>query len=123
MAAHISDSEFLILEYLWSQSEPQTFGNIMHHLSAHADKDWKKQTVNTFLLRLSKKGCLKVDKSGPHALYQAAFSREEYYGEYARKIVQDSFRGSLSSFVSAFTGSEKLSEAEKQRLLKYIEDL
>lgn len=51
----LSDSELMIMEYLWSANIPKTFSEIKTHFDLTTDKKWKKQTLNTFLLRLSKK--------------------------------------------------------------------
>ena len=86
-------------------------------------KEWKKQTVNTFLTRLAQKGFLNIDKSGKRAIYIPTVTSKEYYEEYAQKVLDDSFHGSLKNFICAFTGNHKLSGEEKAELLAYIEEL
>ena len=60
----MSATEFYILQYLWTRETPATFSEIMVHFNETEHKEWKKQTVNTFLSRLSQKGFLNIDKSG-----------------------------------------------------------
>ena len=50
----MSATEFYILQYLWTRETPATFAEIMVHFNEVEKKAWKKQTVNTFLSRLSK---------------------------------------------------------------------
>ena len=123
MPMNISETEFLILNYLWSQSEPKTFSQIMEHFNSCEKKDWKKQTLNTFLLRLTKKGYLIADKNAGRALYSPSISSEEYHQQYARQILDESFGSSLFNFISAFTGNKKLSKNEKEELLEYLKGL
>ena len=65
----MSATEFYILQYLWTRETPATFAEIMVHFNEVEKKAWKKQTVNTFLSRLSQKGFLNIDKSGKRAIY------------------------------------------------------
>lgn len=120
---NISESELLILEFLWSKETPQSFSDIMFYFSTQGNKTWKKQTVNTFLIRLSQKGYLKADKSSRKTYYIPIFSKEEYYCQYAHKILDTFFHGSLIDFMSVFAGSQKLSASEKKELIDFIETL
>ena len=119
----MSETEFYILSYLWSRETPATFSEIMTHFNIEEKKEWKKQTVNTFLPRMAQKGFLNIDKSGKRAIYIPTVTSKEYYEEYAQKVLDDSFHGSLKNFICAFTGNHKLSGEEKAELLAYIEEL
>ena len=48
----MSQSESLIMDYLWKEGTGKTFAQIMAFLGNKAGKEWAKQTVNTFLRRL-----------------------------------------------------------------------
>lgn len=56
MFQQLSDTELMIMEYLWAQNTPKTFSEIKAFFEATTSKNWKKQTLSTFLLRLVKKG-------------------------------------------------------------------
>lgn len=58
MFQQLSDTELMIMEYLWAQNTPKTFSEIKAFFEATTSKNWKKQTLSTFLLRLVKKGVL-----------------------------------------------------------------
>ena len=119
----MSATEFYILKYLWSRETPTTFSEIMTHFNEEEKKEWKKQTVNTFLTRLAQKGFLNIDKSGKRAIYIPSVSRKKYYEDYAQQIIEDSYEGSLKNFVCAFTENHKLTSNEKEELLTYIHSL
>ena len=57
----ISNTELCVLQYFWKSNEPQSFSQIFEYFNTTGGKDWKKQTLNTFLLRLTKKGYLKKE--------------------------------------------------------------
>lgn len=119
----LSETCMLILEYLWLRNTPVRFSDIMSYCNDVKKKNWKKQTINTFLSRLAKKGLIIVDKSNSRALYSPVLSQEDYYQQQAQKIVDDSYQGSLKNFICAFTGHHKLTDKEKKELLDYIERL
>ena len=119
----MSATEFYISKYLWSRETPATFSEIMTHFNEEEKKEWKKQTVNTFLTRLAQKGFLNIDKSGKRAIYIPSVSRKKYYEDYAQQIIEDSYEGSLKNFVCAFTENHKLTSNEKEELLTYIHSL
>ena len=87
----MSATEFYILEYLWTRETPATFSEIMNHFNNEEKKEWKKQTVNTFLTRLAQKGFLNIDKSGKRALYIPSVTAKKYYEDYANLIINDSY--------------------------------
>ena len=119
----MSATEFYILKYLWSRETPATFSEIMTHFNEEEKKEWKKQTVNTFLTRLAQKGFLNIDKSGKRAIYIPSVSKKKYYEDYAQQIIEDSYEGSLKNFICAFTENHKLTSNEKEELLTYIRSL
>ncbi len=53
----ISESEWEVMKLLWNKS-PLTSEEIICCLSE--DKKWTKQTVKTFIIRLTKKSCNRV---------------------------------------------------------------
>ena len=119
----MSATEFYILKYLWTRETPATFSEIMTHFNEEEKKEWKKQTVNTFLTRLAQKGFLNIDKSGKRAIYIPSVSKKKYYEDYAQQIIEDSYEGSLKNFICAFTENHKLTSNEKEELLTYVRSL
>ena len=119
----LSATEFYILQYLWTRETPATFAEIMVHFCEVEKKPWKKQTVNTFLSRMSQKGFLNIDKTGKRAIYEPSVSSKKFYENYAVDIVNDSYNGSLKDFVYAFTTGRKMAAGEKEELISCIKSL
>ena len=123
MNSHLSKTEYRIMEYFWSTGGKYTFGELMKYFNEEEDKNWKKQTLSTFLLRLVKKGVLYANHQEAKVTYYPALSSEEYYQQYTSQIIQTSFHGSLTSFISAFTGNKKLSASDKEELMDFLKGL
>ena len=74
----MSQSESLIMDYLWKEGTGKTFAQIMAFLGNKAGKEWAKQTVNTFLRRLIDKGVVRTESIGRKKVYFAAQTVAEY---------------------------------------------
>ena len=119
----LSDTELYIMEYLWTLHEPQSFAQLLQYFTEVEHKEWKKQTLNTFLLRLTKKGFITTTAPGFRRLYAPAMTKEAYHHQYARQVLDNSFGSSITSFLSAFTGGQKITEEEKNELMDYLKGL
>ena len=80
--------------------------------------DWKRTTTYTVLKKLCEKGIFSMENS----IVKALLSRDEFYAAKSKRIVDDSFNGSLAAFVSAFAASKKMSEEEIDELKKLIDE-
>ena len=117
----LSKTELAIMEIFWSTEEPLIFKEIMILVNEKLKRDWKKQTVKTYLSKLERAGLLKVDKRCARAYFYSPFyTKEEYQQLCVRKLVEESFDNSITNFVAAFNGGKKLSEADIEELKKLI---
>lgn len=97
---------------------PATLREIVEHLSADADTDWKPRTIQTLVRRLGDKGALSSESAtgGREFLYSAAISRAESQQKESRSFLGRVFDGRLAPFLAGFVESEKISEAEIEQL-------
>lgn len=72
----ITDSELEIMLKIWELNVPVTSSLLVSEF--WSDKEWKPQTVSTFLSRLVKKQYLAVEKYGASNVYTPLISKEEY---------------------------------------------
>ena len=75
----ISDSELELMRIVWARGGRARFAEVMEALAAQ-EKEWKANTVLTFLSRLVEKEMLAVEKRGRLNIY-VALLREEDRGE------------------------------------------
>ena len=52
----LTKSEEEIMELLWEKDRKMSSKEILDYFNEHCDKDWKKQTLNTFLAKLLQAG-------------------------------------------------------------------
>ena len=112
----MSQSESLIMDYLWKNDGGKGFIEIMEYLNGELHKNWKKQTINTFIRHLIDKGLISADTSQKSRRYSAALTTAQYARGRANKILADYYDGSVEVFISALTGGKQLSKQAADEL-------
>lgn len=117
----MSQSESLIMHYLWREGA-KSFVEIMTYLNKEEGRDWKKQTVNTFIKRLTDKGLITADETRKNRVYYAAVTNTEYEQGKAVKLLNDYYGGSIGSFLSALTGGKGVDKRFADELRSAVEE-
>ena len=78
---------------------------------------WKRSTTYTILKRLCDRGLFRNDSG----TVTSAVSRADFYAVQSEKFVQETFRGSLPAFLTAFGSRKKLSSEEIRELQAIID--
>lgn len=120
MGIKISGAELEIMEYLWEREEDSTFAELLEYFNTVKQKQWCRQTLNTCLLRLRKKGLLEQKRRKAKSFYIPILSHAEYEQKCAQEILQEAYGGTLMNFIAALTGKESITEIEKEDLIEYI---
>ena len=118
----ISESEGIIMDYLWSQKEGKLFREIMEYLNVTCQKPWKKQTVNTFINRLTKKGLVVSENCGGNKKYSPALNYTEYKQGEAKNFLDLFYSGSVYTFLSTLSGGQQIDKDTADELKKILED-
>ena len=79
--------------------------------------NWNKSTTYTVLRMLCQKGLFKNEKY----IVTAEVSRDEYYAMKSEKVVNASYKGSLPSFIAAFTSKREMTPEEVDEIQKLID--
>lgn len=113
----ISAAEQEVMEKLWDQQESIKQSQLLALFEADG-KEWKRQTLNTFLSRLEDKGL--VERK--NRMVRPVYSREEYNYMQMKAAVDNMYGGRLSNFVAAFARKNAINENEAQELIKILKD-
>lgn len=113
----ISETEREVMEKLWDYQEGIKQSQLLTLFTADG-KEWKRQTLNTFLSRLEDKGLVKRE----NRVVRAVYSREEYNYMQMKAAVDRMYEGRLSSFVAAFARKNAITDSEAQELIKILEN-
>ncbi len=89
----VSDAELEVMEMLWDQEGVIKQSQLLALFKANG-KAWKRQTINTFLLRLENKGMVKRE----NGLVEPLYGREEYVSMQVKTVINRIYRGKLSDY-------------------------
>ena len=119
---NLTKSEEEIMELLWETDRKMSSKEILDHFNEHCGKDWKKQTLNTFLAKLLQAGFIDRISKDRKYLYVPLITRMEYKQKGAERFIRDSYSGSFMNFVSALSGGEVISKEEAEEIRKLLEE-
>lgn len=114
---NISEAEQEVMEKLWDQEDSIKQSQLLA-LFEEDGKEWKRQTLNTFLSRLEEKGLVERE----NRLVKAVYSREEYNYMQMKAALDHMYEGKLSNFVAAFVKKNTVSEKDAKDLIRILED-
>ena len=101
-------------EIIWANAPLTT--NQLIKLCAE-ELEWKRTTTYTVLKKLCDKGIFKTENS----LVTAVISKAEFEGMQSEQFVEETFKGSLPAFLTAFNSRKKLSDADIDEIQKLID--
>ena len=106
----LSETEYEIMEVLWNSEVPMSASQILSYFAEHRNKEWKAQTLATFLSRLTQKGLLTSKREGRVPYYWPIKTCEEYQKSNAQRILDTLYGGSIKNFFAALYGESQMSE-------------
>lgn len=98
----LPECEEMIMSVIWNDEEDLDLHQVTDITNAKFGKDWKIQTVSTFLTRLEKKKYISIYRIGRYSHYHAEVKRDVYrkivLEEVAERLFDDDFR-KMSKFI------------------------
>ena len=119
----LTDCEVLVMRVIWNSAEIMSIQEITSKINHTFHKDWKTQTVSTFLSRAVKKGYLEMKRNGRSFDYYPLVSEQEYVKREINKCVEIWSDGKLENLIASFSETNKLSEQEKMQIRRVINDM
>jgi len=100
-----------IMNLLWSSGRWLSGAEFWDYFNNHG-KICKRQTVNTYLVRMTEKGLL--IRNGKKYMY--AYSKEEFSSKKAWEVLDTMYNGSIKNFVTALTGGKGISKEDADEI-------
>lgn len=119
----LTNCEVLVMRVIWNSAEIMSIQEITSKINHTFHKDWKTQTVSTFLSRAVKKGYLEMKRNGRSFDYYPLVSEQEYGKREINKCVEIWSDGKLENLIASFAETNKLSEQEKMQIRRVINDM
>ena len=119
----LTNCEVLVMRVIWNSAEIMSIQEITSKINHTFHKDWKTQTVSTFLSRAVKKGYWESKRDGRSFDYYPLVSEQEYGKREINKCVEIWSDGKLENLIASFSETNKLSEQEKMQIRRVINDM
>ena len=84
----LTTAESMVMKTIWDHPHEMALQEIMKLTNETYGKDWKSQTVSTYIAKLVKKGFLRMNQSGRNATYEIIIPELSYQQEQSRKFVK-----------------------------------
>lgn len=110
------------MQVIWECDHPVTSSELLNIFAQSKGKEWKGQTIATFLARLVDKGLLVATKQGRSNTYVPCLSPEEYKQREAQSVLNVMYQGSIKNFLSALYDGGKMSKEEITELKKWFSE-
>lgn len=110
------------MKVIWDSEEDLALQDVMDGVNGENGKNWKPQTVSTFLARLVKKGFLNVYRKGRYSYYPPLVSKEEYWIKTMLENASFFNKGDVGAMACCLC-DDVLSVEDIERLKKKIDEL
>ncbi len=116
----LSDAEWQIMNALWKK-HPATARELMDEIAP--GNDWAYTTVKTMLTRLISKKAVSEHKRGNTSVYQPLVSQQKARTGALKSLVDKVLGGTLEPVMHYLVEERKLSEKERRKLIRMLEDM
>lgn len=114
----LTDAEWTVMKVVWERN-PVSARDVLE--AVEAETSWAYSTVKTILDRLVAKGVLRSRMRANTLLYEPVLSRDKARRSAIRSLVDKAFNGAFGPFMHFLITEEKLSEKEREMLLRLLD--
>lgn len=117
----LSDTEMELMEVIWECDPPVTSTELLS-IFAQRGKEWKAQTISTFLSRLVDKGALEATRYGRMNKYVPLISPKDYKLAETQHVLDGLYQGSVKNLIAALYDGDKLSDEDVAELKQWFSE-
>jgi len=117
----LSDTEMELMEVIWECDPPVTSTELLS-IFAQRGKEWKAQTISTFLSRLVDKGALEAKRYGRTNKYVPLISPKDYKLAETQHVLDGLYQGSVKNLIAALYDGDKLSDEDVAELKQWFSE-
>lgn len=116
-------TEYQIMEFFWQSQKPMVFREILEYFNTEHEKNWKRQTLNTYLLNLKNRGLIRATPYHSGYEYTPSCTKGQLIKRWAENVMTDFFDGSFKQLACALSGGAKISDEYAQELKDLVDEL
>ncbi len=119
----LTECEVLVMKVIWESDEVMSIQEITSRINLKYGRDWKLQTVSTFLSRAVKKGYLAMKRRGRTFDYYPLVTEKDYGRREIVKCVENWGNGKMGNLIASFAETRKLSKEEKDHIRRMLDGM
>ena len=119
----LTNAELLVMKCIWDNTQDMVLSEVVAIVNDRYNKEWKPQTVSTYLAHLVQKNFLKMERNGKIYTYHPLVAEADYRNKEMTAFVDFWGCGSPSQFLSAFFKDNKVEKTELDNLQKLIDGM
>ncbi len=116
----LSECEAVLMRILWEEDCDMSMRELMDEAAEKYGKVWAKQTVSTFLKRMTDAGFVSMYREGRVFYYHAEVKAKAYRGTEVVEFCKTWFDGDPVAMIEAYAKKKKLTPAQKRRIKEAI---
>ena len=120
---NLSPTETLIMKAIWDAGTDISVPELMTIMKERYDKDYKRTTIGTFLLRLSEKGFVKSYRLGKLSYIRVVKSEAAYREKLAVEQTDFWLDGKASNLLSALCNSKGITKDDAEKIQEILDGL
>lgn len=98
----LSECEEMCLSIIYQCNEAPDLRAVLESVNKKYGKNWKPQTVSTFLARMIRKGYITSTRRGRYTYYSAAVQKEEYIKSKIENLAKEFANGDVDLLMAQY---------------------
>lgn len=119
----LTESEELIMKAIWDCKKEPVLSDVVDRVNGFYGKDWRPQTVSTFLAKLVRKNYLKMKRDGKIYTYKVLIPESAYRQKLYKQHVSFWNHNDIGEFVTEMFDNGDLTKEDMKGLRDKIKDL
>lgn len=116
----LTESEKITMKCVWNLGDGTRLAHILAEANGKYGKDWKSQTVSTFLGKLVLKGYVEQYRDGRYYCYRILISKRDYRCRALANDMRFWNDGDINEFVSELLDEKTLTKAERKAFIDAV---
>ncbi len=119
----LTESEKVTMKCVWDLGEGARLANIMKVVNDKYNKNWKPQTVSTFLGKLVRKGFIEQYRNGRYFYYHILVSKHDYRCYMLHEDLEFWNDGAIDEFVNELMDEKTFSGEQRKEIIEKIKNI
>ncbi|HBA96546.1 MAG TPA: transcriptional regulator, partial [Lachnospiraceae bacterium] len=111
------------MKCVWDLGEGARLANIMKVVNDKYNKNWKPQTVSTFLGKLVRKGFIEQYRNGRYFYYHILVSKHDYRCYMLHEDLEFWNDGAIDEFVNELMDEKTFSGEQRKEIIEKIKNI